>query len=98
MSVIAMLLLTIALIFVGQQNCGVRSIRLGDNPLFCVGLVAAEKAKAFLQAELIFLAIVFRKFSPIAHDVAREEVHRVLSAFFESGERSRRSDQLSEVE
>jgi hypothetical protein len=53
--------------------------------------------KAFLQAALVFLAVVFGEFSPIAGHVAREEVHRVLSAFFESGKRSRRGDQWSEV-
>src|ERR1700722_17384459 len=51
----------------------------------CVGSLAAEDPEAFLQAELVFLAVFVAKLSPIAHDVTHKEVHRTLSAFFESG-------------
>src|SRR5271165_6537536 len=75
------------------------SVRFGDYPesVSGIGFVAAEKPEAFLHAELVFLAVFFAKLSPIPRDMTREEVHRTLSALFESGERSRRSDELPEV-
>jgi len=43
------------------------SVRLGDYPksVSGIGFVAAEKPEAFLQAELVFLAVLLTKFSPI---------------------------------
>src|SRR5580704_4548665 len=87
-------------ILIGKQNRGVASASFGDHPHLVsgVGFVAAEKSEALLQAELVFLLVFFGDFAPIACNVSRDKVHRALSALFESGERSRRSDQLSEVE
>ena len=61
------------------------SVRFGDYPeaIPGVGFVAAEEPKTFFQAELVFLAIFLAKLSPIARDVAREEIHRTLSTFFQ---------------
>lgn len=75
-------------------------VPFGDYPdeFIRVGFVAAENPEAFLNTQLVFLAVVLREFSPIARDVAREEVHRTLAALFESREGSRSSDELSEVE
>jgi hypothetical protein len=66
------------------------------SPL-CV-FVAAHNPESLLHAQVVFLAVVFGEFAPIARDVARKKVHRTLPTFFESGERSRRGDQLSKVE
>jgi len=63
-------------------------LRLADAG---AGFLAAEEAKASLRAEVLFLAVFLAKLSPFARDVTREETHRVLSAFFESGEDSWRS-------
>jgi hypothetical protein len=71
----------------------------GDDPqpLIRVDFVAAQNAESFLHTQFVFLAVVRREFSPIAGDVALEEHCRTLTAFFESGERSRCGDQLPEV-
>jgi hypothetical protein len=60
----------------------VGSVRLGDYPEAISGVgFVAEEAEAFLQAELVFL-----------RSSSQSSPH-----FFESGERSRYSDELSEV-
>src|ERR1700686_3028306 len=37
------------------------------------GSITAEETKTFFQAELVFLAVVFRNFAPIARHMARVE-------------------------
>ena len=41
-----------------------------------VDAITAHEAKAFFQTELVFLAVFFGNFSPIARHMAGEEVHR----------------------
>src|SRR5271170_6034983 len=75
-------------IFFGKQNRGVASASFGYHPHLVSGIrfVAAEKAEALLQAELVFLSVVFREFSPIALKVPGEELLRLLSRLLESGQ------------
>src|SRR6266853_3180215 len=92
--------LSISISVLARQKKGrVAAASFGDYPqrVLCGSSVAAHQPEAFFQTELIFLFVFFGNFAPIARDVAREEVHRTLAAFFESGERSRRGDELSEV-
>jgi len=77
-----------------------RTVRFGNHPeLVATGsAVAAEQAEAFGKAELVFVLVLLGEFTPIARDMAREELHRVLSSLFESGKRPRSGHQLSKVE
>ena len=86
-------------ILLGKQKCGVAAISFGDDPnaVTCGCAIAAEEPEAFLQAELVFLPVFFGDFAPITRDMARQEIHRVLSGFFKGGQRARCGDELTEV-
>lgn len=75
---------------------GARRLRNHPHAVSRIRFVAAQEPEAVLQAELVFVAVVFGEFSPIVGDVPGEKVHRTLPALFESGERSRSGDQLPE--
>src|SRR5271163_2351389 len=78
-------------ILIGQQKRGVRAVRFGNDPQAVTGggAVAAEEPETFLQAELVFLLIFLGDFAPIARDMARKELHGILSGFFKNGQRAR---------
>src|SRR6266851_10305819 len=67
-------------ILIGKQKRRMRTCSFGDDPyaVTCGCAVAAHEAKTLLQAELVLLPVLFGDFSPVARDMARKELHRVL--------------------
>lgn len=74
---------------------GVRAIGLGNHPHFVASScdIGAEKTKALFQTELVFFAIL----AELTRDMARKQVHHVLSGFVESDQRSGCSDELAQI-
>src|SRR5260370_15005835 len=75
-------------ILIGKQKRRMRTRSFGDDPyaVTCGCAVGAHEAKTLLQAELVLLLVLFGDFSPVARDMARKELRRVLSGFFGSGQ------------
>src|SRR5713101_7040458 len=85
-------------ILFGQKNRGDRAVRLRNQPkLFvCVCSVAAEEPIATLQADLVFLTVFFRELAPLARNMAREKLLRLLSCFLKCGQCAGCGHNLSE--
>jgi hypothetical protein len=86
-------------ILFGQKQGRNAAVRFGNHPYLGVtrrSAVAAEEPEAALQAELVFLAVFFAEFAPIAAHVPCEEFERCLSCFSESGQRAGCGDNLAE--
>jgi hypothetical protein len=70
-----------------QENRGDGAIRFGDDPdlrVSCACAVAAQEPEPSFQTESVFVAVFVAQVSPIAMNVACEEILRLLSCLFES--------------
>jgi hypothetical protein len=76
-----------------------RAVSFGDDPhgVPRCGPVAAEQSETSFQAISVFFAVFFANLTPIAHDVAREELQGALSGFFKHGQRAGCSNELAQV-
>ena len=65
-------------VFTGQQQTCAGSVCLGYHPDFCAVAkrVTAENSESALQAELVFLAVVFIQLAPISVHVSGEQGSR----------------------
>ena len=77
-------------IFFGQQNTGRRAVGFGNHPKLFTGarVIGAQESEAVLQAEIVFLDVFGRDFSPITTDMAIKKLPRQLAGFFNRSQRT----------
>src|ERR1051326_8570817 len=80
-----------------QEECGCAPVRLSDDPDSgaVVQRVCGEKPETASERELVLLAIMLVKVSPVTDGVSAQQINRRLTGFFERGKRSRCSYDLA---
>jgi hypothetical protein len=86
-------------VLLGKKDGSDGTVGFGDNPKLVARrrAIAAQKAKAFGEAESVFVLVFLGKFPPIPRDMPRQKLHRVLSRFFEGSQRAGCGDKLPQV-
>src|SRR6266566_1705520 len=88
------------LILFGQQERGYGAVRFRDNPQLVASVCAigAQEPESVLKAKFVFLAVLVGQIAPLAVDMAREELARLLSCLLKRGQSARCRDDLAEFE
>src|SRR6266849_1410052 len=91
---------SVGLVFLGQQEGRHRAVRFCDNPqlVACVCSIAAQEPEPVLEAVVVFLSVLVGQIAPLAANVEREELARLLFRFPKRGQSARCCDDLAEFE